>query len=202
MRPILILLWCVGVAVSALAQSTNLAPAAGPPAVRVRIETALGNMEAELDTQHAPITVSNFLRYVDAGRYRNGDFFRTVTPSNQPTNKVKIEVVQAEANITKESDLFPPIPLERTRDTGLHHLDGSLSMARGLPDSAQDSFSICIGNQPDLDFGGKRNPDGQGFAVFGRVVQGMDVARKIQVAPAKGQTLMPPIRISIIVRIN
>ena len=196
------MLWCGGVAAGALAQSTNAPPATGAHVVRVRIETTLGNMEAELDAQHAPITVSNFLRYVDAGRYRNGDFFRTLTPSNQPTNRVKIELVQAEANIMQESDLFPPIPLERTRDTGLHHVDGSLFMARGLPDTAQDSFSICIGRQPELDFGGKRNLDGQGFAAFGRVVQGMDVARKIQVAPASGQTLLPPIRISRIVRVN
>jgi peptidyl-prolyl cis-trans isomerase A (cyclophilin A) len=68
-------------------------------------------------------------------------------------------------------------------------------MARDGPDTATGDFFICIGDQPELDFGGRRNPDGQGFAAFGRVVKGMDVLRRIQAAPAKGQTLTPPVRI-------
>ena len=90
---------------------------------------------------------------------------------------------------------FRPIPLERTSATKLTHSDGVVSMARGEPDTARDQFFICIGNQPELDFGGKRNRDGQGFAAFGRVVRGMDVVRKIQSAPAEAQNLTPPIRI-------
>ena len=68
-------------------------------------------------------------------------------------------------------------------------------MARDGPDTAQDNFVICIGDQPELDFGGKRNPDGQGFAAFGKVIRGMDVVRKIHQMPAEGQLLKPPIRI-------
>ena len=94
----------------------------------------------------------------------------------------------------------PPIPLERTRDTGLRHVDGAVSMARSGPDTAQDQFVICIGDQPELDFGGKRNPDGQGFAAFGKVVRGMEVVRKIQASPAQGERLTPPIKILRIVR--
>ena len=94
------------------------------------------------------------------------------------------------------------LPLERTRDTGLRHRDGTLSMARDGPDTAQSSFSICVGDQPDLDFGGKRNPDGQGFAAFGRVVDGMDVVRRIQASPVIGQRLTPSIRIQRIVRVQ
>jgi peptidyl-prolyl cis-trans isomerase A (cyclophilin A) len=177
----------------------KLAAQTGPqPALtRVLIETELGEIEAEVDTGHAPITASNFLRYVEGGYYDGGRFFRAVRMGNQPNDEVKIEVIQAGANAEalKERKPFPPIPLERTRDTGILHGDGALSMARGAPDSATHSFSICIGGQPALDYGGMRNPDGQGFAAFGRVVRGMDVARKIQQQTAEGQTLKPPIKI-------
>ena len=171
-----------------------------PP--RVRIETDLGNIVVELNIRAAPVTVSNFVRYVDGKFFDGGSFFRTVTPSNQPTNLVKIQVIQAESPPAREQDFFAPIPLERTRDTGLHHRDGTLSMARDGPDTAQSSFSICVGDQPELDFGGKRNPDGQGFAAFGQVIEGMDVVRKIHGSPANGQRLTPVIRIVRMVRIN
>jgi len=169
-------------------------------APRVLVQTALGSIELELDTRHAPITVTNFLRYVTEGFYGNGRFFRTVTLQNQPTNAVKIEVIQAEADPAREKETYPPIVLERTRDTGLHHVDGTISMARDGPDTAQHSFFICIGDQPELNFGGKRNPDGQGFAAFGRVVKGMDLVRKIQSSPANGQTLVHPIPIQRVIR--
>ena len=90
---------------------------------------------------------------------------------------MKIEVIQASANQASETAFFPPIPLERTRDTGLRHVDGAISVARDGPDTARDQFFLCIGEQPELDFGGKHNPDGLGFAVFGRVVKGVDSLR-------------------------
>lgn len=94
---------------------------------------------------------------------------------------------------------WPAVVLERTRDTGLTHLDGAVSMARvaGRPDSGASDFFIAIGPQPALDFGGVRNDDGQGFAVFGRVVSGMDVVKKIQAAPVRAgtQTLEPSVAI-------
>ena len=90
--------------------------------------------------------------------------------------------------------------LERTTETGVSHRDGTISMARDGPDTATSDFFICIGDQPELDFGGKRNPDGQGFAAFGRVVRGMDVVRQIQTARARGQLLTPPIEIVAIAR--
>jgi len=169
---------------------------------RVDIETEFGNIRAELDADAAPITVSNFLRYAENRFYDGGAFFRTVTPSNQPTNKVKIEIIQAEAAPVREAESYPPIRLERTRDTRLRHHDGTLSMARDGPDTAQSSFSICIGDQPELDFGGKRNPDGQGFAAFGHVIDGMDIVRKIHASSANAQRLSPPIRITRIVRVR
>ena len=162
---------------------------------RVLLQTELGDIEVELFAKEAPRTVTNFLAYVRGGFYTDGTFFRSATLENQPTNNVKIQVVQAEANGIRQKEFLPPIPLERTRDTGMKHLDGTLSMARATPDSARDSFAICVGDQPELDFGGKRNPDGQGFAAFGKVIKGMEIVRKIHTAPAIGQRLTPPVRI-------
>jgi peptidyl-prolyl cis-trans isomerase A (cyclophilin A) len=165
------------------------------PAPRVRVETSLGAIVMELYPDKAPGTVANFLRYVDAGHFDGGQFHRTVTPENQPNDSVRIEVIQGSVAAARTSEAFPAIPLERTSVSGLRHLDGTLSMARGGPDSARSSFFICIGDQPSLDFGGHRNLDGQGFAAFGRVLEGMDVVRRIQRSPAEGQNLNPPIRI-------
>ena len=169
--------------------------AAAPSPVRVVLETSLGPIELEVDAAHAPATAANFLRYVDAGRYHGGRFHRTVKLDNQPGKTVLIEVVQAGVDPAREKDGFPAIALERTSVTGLKHRDGTLSMARDGPDTATSDFFICIGDQPELDFGGKRNPDGQGFAAFGRVVRGMDVVRRIQASPAKEQALTPPVMI-------
>jgi len=169
---------------------------------RVLIQTALGDIEVELDARAAPLTAANFLRYVHEGLFGGGRFFRAVTAGNQPTNGVKIAVVQAQANSARTNDYAPPIALERTRDTGLKHRDGTISMARDLPDSAQHHFFICLGDQPELDFGGRRNPDGQGFAAFGRVIRGMEVVRKIHEQPADGQQLDPPIPIQSAIRLE
>lgn len=167
--------------------------AAAPTAVV--IETELGEIEVQLDARRAPVTTANFLKYVDGGFYMGGIFHRTVKPDNQPNNKIKIEVIQAGPNPAKQGQDFAPIKLERTNQTGLKHVDGAISMARDGPDTATSDFFICIGDQPSLDFGGQRNPDGQGFAAFGRVVRGMDVVRKIQAAPADAQKLTPPVKI-------
>jgi peptidyl-prolyl cis-trans isomerase A (cyclophilin A) len=167
-------------------------PAALP---RVLIVTDLGEIEIEVETVRAPGTAANFLRYVDLGLYDGGRFHRTVRIDNQPANAVKIEVIQAGASAARTREFLPAIPLERTSVTGLTHGDGVVSMARGGADTARDEFFICIGNQRELDFGGKRNADGQGFAAFGRVVGGMDVVRKIQASAAREQRLSPPIAI-------
>lgn len=189
---------------SCLVTSVPKAEAAGAPLQkpRVLLQTTVGDIELELDPRHAPNTVTNFLRYVERGLYAGGLFHRTVTPSNQPANKVKIEVIQGAANPAKTNEFLAAILIERTRDTGLKHRDGTISMARDGPDTAQDEFFICIGDQPELDFGGKRNPDGQGFAAFGQVAKGMEVVRRIQASPAHGQTLTPPIRIQRAARLH
>ena len=170
------------------------APVSASP-VAVLLETTLGPITIEVDAARAPKTAANFLRYVDAGLYDGARFHRTVRAGNQPSNKVKIDVVQAGRGDHPTPPDFPPIPLERTRETGLRHVDGAVSMARDGPDTATADFFICVGDQPELDFGGRRNPDGQGFAVFGRVVAGMEVVRRIHQAPADGQALTPGIAI-------
>jgi peptidyl-prolyl cis-trans isomerase A (cyclophilin A) len=169
---------------------------------RVQIDTALGSITVELDAVHAPATTENFLRYVLEGFFSDGEFFRTVTAANQPGDTIKIAVVQAGASHEREDEHYEPIELERTSETGLRHLDGSISMARSGPDTATHSFFICVGDQPELDFGGRRNPDGQGFAVFGRVVEGMELVREIHAMPADGQRLDPPLSIQRAVRVH
>ncbi len=180
---------------------TAPAPPASSPAtppldpVRVVVETEVGSFELDVDVDRAPVTAGNFLRYVDAGQYDGGAFFRTVHAANQPNDSIQIAVVQGGRNPDSTADPFPPIRLERTSETGVLHTDGAVSMARGGPNTATHSFFICIGDQPSLDFGGLRNPDGQGFAAFGRVVAGMDVVRAIHEAPHEAQRLAPPVRI-------
>lgn len=163
--------------------------------MKVRIHTAFGEIDVQLDADHAPLTVANFVRYVRADAYTQGSFWRTVVnnPDNQPANDVKIEVIQA--TCADGFVKFDAIAMEQTGTTGLTHRDGTISMARFAPDSAQADFFICIGDQPELDQGGRRNPDGWGFAAFGQVIRGMDVVRQIQRQPQHEQRLTPAVTI-------
>ena len=160
----------------------------------------MGDIRIEVYPDKAPITVANFLNYVDQHLYDNTNFFRVCTPENEQERKVKIEVIQGgEVSETKQ---YKPIELETTKQSGLKHQDGTLSMARDLPNSATASFFICINNQPELDYAGKRNPDGQGFAAFGKVTRGMKVVHKIQSQKEKDQYLIQPVMIYSIRRLN
>lgn len=141
------------------------------------LTTALGTIEVAVDLARAPISGGDFLKYVDRRLFDGSAFYRTVRPDND-INPVKIDVIQG--GLMDDSRLLPPIPHEPTSKTGLHHLDGTISTARDEPGTGSaGAFFICIGDQPELDFGGRRNPDRQGFAAFGRVVHGMDVVRAI-----------------------
>jgi peptidyl-prolyl cis-trans isomerase A (cyclophilin A) len=165
------------------------------------IKTEQGNITIELYPAKAPVTVANFLKYIDAYLYDSSSFFRAVTLNNQPNNTVKIEVIQG-GNVDSLK-AFAPIKLETTQQTGLLHKDGTISMARSTPASATSSFFICINDQPSLDYGGKRNPDGQGFAAFGKVINGMKVVKKIQqLYPEQGQYFKPVVQIISITRIQ
>jgi len=159
--------------------------------------TALGEIVCEIDTIRAPVTAINFLNHLKNGTFKNALFYRVVRPDNQPYSKAKIEVVQGGLYDDKLIDKIKPIPHETTQQTGLKHTDGALSMARNEPGTASTEFFICIGDQPSLDFGGNRNPDGQGFAVFGRVISGMEVVRKIQQLNDTSQYLVEPVIIQI-----
>jgi peptidyl-prolyl cis-trans isomerase A (cyclophilin A) len=188
-----------GLTALATAMFLGAAISAQPAApVHVRIETAVGVIEVELDPARAPRTVANFLRYVDDGFFDGASFYRTVTAANQPDNAVKIAVIQG--GVDGKKTAFDPIAIERTAETGLKHLNGTISMARNGPDTATTEFFICVGDQPELDFGGRRNPDGQGFAAFGRVTAGWDVITRIHESPVAAQRLTPPVLILRIVR--
>jgi len=158
-------------------------------------ETELGNITVELYPDKAPITANNFLQYVEENRLQEATFYRTVTLDNQPGSEVKIEVIQGGLYEDNHPDALPPIEHETTERTGILHKDGVISLARYGPGSATCEFFICVGDQPSLDFGGSRNGDGQGFAAFGKVIDGMDVVHKIHHSPANDQYLEPRIKI-------
>jgi peptidyl-prolyl cis-trans isomerase A (cyclophilin A) len=172
-----------------------------PPGTVVVFETDKGTIEVEVRADRAPITAANFFKYVDGGFYDGGVVNRAVRSDNAVRQDVKIEVIQFQINRGRRREQFPPIPLERTSTTGLRHEDGTVSMARSDPGTATASFSVAIGGQPEMDEGGKRHQDGQGFAAFGRVVRGMDVVRAIHASPTAvsgpygTETLDPPIKV-------
>ena len=171
--------------------------------VLTRVETPLGAFVIAVDPARAPITVANYLAYVDGRKLDGGSVYRIVTPANQPaTTKHKIEVVQWGMNNPDEA--APPLPFiahETTQQTGLKHLDGTVSMARNAPGTAAAEFFICINDQPELDFGGRRNPDGQGFAAFGQVVQGRDVVQALYAQGQPEQFLKIPIPVRSVRRV-
>jgi peptidyl-prolyl cis-trans isomerase A (cyclophilin A) len=193
--------WTLVVLLVAAALQPPAPNAAAPPSTIVVFETGKGTIEIAVDGAHAPLTAANFLKYVDGRFYDGGRINRAVRPDNTVRHDVEIQVIQFQIDPERRRDQLPPVPLERTSVTGLKHLDGAVSMARNGPDTATASFSIAIGDQPEMDFGGRRNPDGQGFAVFGRVIRGMDVVKAIQASPtgqrgAYGpESLDPPIAI-------
>ncbi len=185
------------------AQSPNVHPT-------VSMHTSLGRIEIELYAEAAPMSVANFLRYVENRAYDGGQFYRTVRADNQAQNDVLIEVIQGGLSDLGKDRGLAPIEHESTQQTRLRHLDGTISLARDKPGTGSSEFFICIGAQPELDFKGRRNPDGEGFAAFGQVIHGMDVVRAIQASPThaampgqleytSGQMLVSPVRISTVV---
>lgn len=166
----------------------------------VTISTDLGEIELEIFEDNAPITAKHFMQNVDKNVFKDACFYRVVRLDNQPNNDIKIEVIQGGLFHDSIVDKLPTIKHETTKETGILHTDGVISMARLEPGSASTEFFICIGNQPELDFGGMRNPDGQGFAAFGKVTKGMDVVKKIQTQKKQGQMLDKRIKILSIKR--
>ena len=165
----------------------------------VLMKTELGDIKVEIFEDKAPITVANFLSYVGSKLYDSTTFFRTVTMDNQPNSTIKIEVIQG-GQVEKEKE-HSPMEHETTQKTGLKHLEGTISMSRMKPGSATSSFFFCIRDEPELDYGGHRNADGQGFSAFGRVVSGMDVVKRIHQQPKEEQRIQPPVKIIEIRRV-
>ena len=161
------------------------------------METYLGTITTELFLKQAPITVKNFLSYIKENIYDECHFYRVVHSNNQPENKILINVIQGGLGIDKHSMELKTIMHENTNQTNILHKNGTISMARLEPGTASSEFFICIDDQPELDFGGKRNPDGQGFAAFGKVVKGMEIVKKIQMMDSKDQILKASIPIHI-----
>ena len=171
--------------------------------VLTEVETELGTFVMAVDPAKAPVTVANYLAYVDASHLDSASVYRIVTTANQsPETRHKIEVVQWGLNTPAgQASPLPPIAHETTQQSGLKHLDGTVSMARTAPGTASSEFYICIGAQPELDFGGRRNPDGQGFAAFGQVTAGMDVVRSLHARGQASQYVQPPLAIRSVRRL-
>jgi peptidyl-prolyl cis-trans isomerase A (cyclophilin A) len=159
-------------------------PLAGNP--RVILRTPLGSITLLLRPDRAPLSANDFLHYVTAGAYDGGRFFRVVRADNDHGHP-RIDVVQGGAR--PDARQGPPVAHETTARTGLRHRDGTISLTRDAPGTGSgNEFFICVGDQPGLDFGGTRNPDGQGFAAFGTVTAGMDVVRAIWQRDASGHS--------------
>lgn len=158
-------------------------PAPPPPApkaetVRVSIQTSEGPITLELEKERAPATTANFLRYVDQKRFDGTTFYRAM----KLTEDGKYGIIQGGLQ-NDPKRLFPPVKHEPTSTTGLSHVDGAISMARGAPDTATADFFITIGDLVSLDANPSQPGDNLGFAVFGHVAEGMDVVRRIMAAP-------------------
>ena len=163
----------------------------------VLIQTEAGDIEAELYTDKAPETAGTFLRNVENGLYKKSTFYRILNDYNQPSDAPKSELIQGGIwkSDYKKASTLPGIPHESTKQTGLLHHNGILSMARLEPGTASSEFFICIGDQPGFDFGGDNNPDGQGYAAFGKVVKGMDIVNRIYNRPENDQAFTPQVSI-------
>jgi peptidyl-prolyl cis-trans isomerase A (cyclophilin A) len=169
----------------------------------IEIETNFGDIVVELYPEKAPKTVAVFLSYVDSGYYKNGSFYRVLKEEDQPSNAFRSQLIQGgiwQSQYKKQLSL-PGIPHETTRQTGILHINGAISLARTAPGTANTEFFICIGDQPAYDYGGSANSDGQGFAAFGKVIEGMEVVKQIHDQPDNQTSFTPPLAIKNIVRL-
>jgi len=166
----------IGCAVTALA----LCAASSVHAQKVKLVTSAGDIVIELDAAKAPKSVDNFLTYVKDGHY-NGTVFHRVIPG------FMIQGGGMTADM-KEKPTRPPIALESKN--GLSNVRGSVAMARtGEPNSATSQFFINVNNNDRLDAANAR--DGNGYAVFGKVISGMDVVEKIRTVPTGSKVVRP-----------
>jgi len=166
------------------------------PGPRVEIQTRYGTILMELDSARAPRTVENFLRYVDQGRYETARFYRVRRDEEQLLQTPR-GIVQGGLWARDTALLLPPVPMETTRETGIEHEDGVVSMARfNESSSVRAEFFIVLGRQPHLDFR-DTTATGRGYAAFGRVLEGMEVVKEIQRQPVEEEILRRPLRFRI-----
>ncbi|MFT4062024.1 MAG: peptidylprolyl isomerase [Edaphocola sp.] len=169
----------------------------------VVVATKFGDIVMELYPEKAPASVAAFLKNVDAGYYTNASFYRIMSDDNQVTGVPHSNLIQGgiwQSNPALEKTL-PKIPHETTKTTGLAHTKGTVSLARLEPGSAESEFFICINDEPGFDYGGTNNPDGQGYAAFGKVTEGMETVQKIYRQPEHEQSFTPPVTIINIKRL-
>ena len=166
------------------------------------INTQLGDIEVELFPNQAAKTVAAFLSYIDSGFYNKTSFYRVLKTEELPTvnNTGIIQGGMWQTNPGKKITI-PGIEHETTKQSGLTHQSGSISLARTTPGTANTEFFICIGDQSPLDFGRRGTEDGQGFAAFGKVFEGMDIVRKIQAQKSHGDKFDAKIEINKITRL-
>jgi peptidyl-prolyl cis-trans isomerase A (cyclophilin A) len=162
------------------------------------IETRQGDIEVELYPKQAPKTVAAFIGYVKSGYYKNASFYRVLNNDNQPSNAPKAELIQGGTYRSQPAlnDTMPGIPHETTEQTKILHTNGTISLARYTPGTATTEFFICVGDQPGFNYGGENNPDGQGYAAFGRVIKGMDIVNRIYRMRESDQYFDPPVPIN------
>jgi peptidyl-prolyl cis-trans isomerase A (cyclophilin A) len=195
------------VAVATLAQAQEPAPAAKPNP-RVKIETAQGAIVVELYPDRAPITVANYLRYVDRGLFNGATFYR----ASRPPGYTAADYGSIQGGLQNDpKKVLPPIAHEPTTKTGLKHGDGAISMGRHAPGTAQADWFITLGDMSYLDADPKDPKASPGFAAFGQVVEGLEVVRQIIVLPVdpnrgegamKGEMLRQPLRITRVSRVT
>lgn len=178
---------------SALAQEAISAP----PLPQVALETSAGRVVIEVNDRAAPVTGANFLRYVDEKRLDGTSFYRAMKAAPGAG------LVQGGTQ-NDPARVLEPIAHEPTTQTGLRHVDGAVSMARYAPGTATGDFFVSVGATPAYDAGRPYSIDADGFAVFGRVVEGLDIVRGLLDAPKsltegegfmRGQMLDPKITI-------
>jgi peptidyl-prolyl cis-trans isomerase A (cyclophilin A) len=170
---------------------------AGEQEVHIRIVTELGNIEAALYPEKAPITVANFLANIDAGVYKNGHFYRSARPDNQFDNQFdnqsdnqpdgpNLPMTLIQGGRSEDTQARSAIVHETTQISGLSHQRAVISMARYKPGTASSEFFICLGDNTRLDYINAKRP---GYAAFGRVTQGLSVAEQIAVGKTGSRQL-------------
>lgn len=171
----------------------------------IAIETYYGDIIVELYPDKAPKTVAAFLSYVDSDFYKNTSFYRVLKKEDQSMNVAKTQLIQGglwQTNFKKQQTI-PGIPLETTKETGILHIEGVISLARNEDaNSGNTEFFICMDDEPDYDYGGDASPDKKGYVTFGRVIEGMKYVKQIHSQPDFETNFNPPIKIINIKRLN